>query len=252
MRIGWEKWLKYGQDDLAAAKYMFENQKYRHAAYLTQQALEKHVKSLWVAGGMENPELLGHDIVGYWVSQITKNLGEVEFGNKGLSKTEFKRVMKNLKKITKDMKCNNGLKDDIWMYSLGIYRSKSSQCLRNHVSEAERFFEKFSGVGDMDVIATRAKNRSHSYANGNIGDKAKIPSTAALATIPITKWILVTYPHSTYDRYPMFVKCDDGEKNVADLYVEYKTGLEILMNDVSDACTYLSIVAENLNTACRK
>lgn len=248
----WSEWLEYGEEDLTVAKDMFEKKNYKHAAYCMQQALEKHVKSLWVAGGIKDPKKLRHDIVGHFVCQITKNLGKWEFGKKGLSKKELCKSMETAESIIKAVGRDDGLKGEFWMRSLGIDIGDPSDCLEYYESKIKDFFNKTNNTNGIILIAAKARKRAHSYAKDRVSNPAKIPSAAAFATIGVTDLILLTYPHETYGRYPSFVKHKGEEKRVSDLYAEYSGGLETLIAKTDKACSYLSCVARDLDAALDK
>lgn len=247
----WSEWLEYGEEDLTVAKDMFEKKNYKHAAYCMQQALEKHVKSLWVAGGIKDPKKLGHDIVGNFVCRITKNLGKWEFDKKRLSQKEFCENMKITESIIKDIRRHDEIKGDFWMYSLGI-RTKLSKRLQDYESKIEACSKKTNNTNVIVLITTKAKSRAYSYAKDGVSNPAKIPSVAAFATIGVTDLILLTYPHETYGRYPSFVQYEGQKQRVSSLYAEYSGGLETLIAKTDKACSYLSCVARDLDAALNK
>ena len=248
----WAEWLERGEKDLTVAKDEFEKQNYGHTGYCLQQAIEKHVKSLWVAGGIEDPKKLGHDIVGYFVRQIIDNLQEWEFGKEGLSKKEFRESMQTSKDIIDDIRSDDGLKGEFWMHSIGIKIDEPSECLKGYETNIKERFQKTSNTNGIVLIVAKAKKRAHSFARDGASDPAKIQSTAALATIRVTGLILLTYPHETYGRYPSSVKHKGEEKSVSDLYAEYSGGLKTLMDDTVTACSDLSCVARDLGAALDK
>ena len=84
----WQEWLEYGKKDIKDARERFAENDYGQAAYMTQQALEKHVKSVWITCDMAQPKDLGHDIVGHIVGEIRKSLKEWEFDPKDYQKTK--------------------------------------------------------------------------------------------------------------------------------------------------------------------
>ena len=248
----WAEWLDYGKQDLEATKDAFEKKNYGHAAYCMQQALEKHIKSLWVAGGIEDPKKLGHDIVKYFVCKIIDNLKEWEFGKEGLSKKEFHESVQTADSIIKDIGRDDRLKGEFWMHSLGIDIGKPSECLKGYKAKINDCFQKTSNTNGIVLVAAKAKKQAHSYARDRVSDPAKIQSTAALATIRVTDLILLTYPHETYGRYPSFVQYNGEKTSVTDLYAEYSGGLKTLIADVDQACSDLSSVTRDLDAALNK
>ena len=252
MASSWADWLEYGEQDLQTAKDEFEKQNYGHAAYCMQQALEKHVKSLWVAGGIEDPKKLGHDIVGYFVRRIIDNLQEWEFGKDGLSEKEFRASMQTADSIIKDIGRDDKLQGEFWMHSLGIKIGDPSDCLQGYESKIKDCLKQTGNTSGIVLVAAKAKKQAHSFAKDGASDPAKIQSTAALATIRVTDLILLTYPHETYGRYPSFVKHKGEEKSVSDLYAEYSGGLETLIAKTDKACSDLSCVARDLGAALDK
>lgn len=87
----WKRWMERGAKDMCIAREAFRREDYEHAAYMTQQALEKYVKSIWIVGDMGQPKDLKHDIVGHLVSEIDEGLEKCEFGPSSMPKDNVKK-----------------------------------------------------------------------------------------------------------------------------------------------------------------
>ena len=253
MADDWHEWLEYGKKDIKDAKERFAENDYGQAAYMTQQALEKHVKSIWITCGMAQPKELGHDIVGHIVGKIRKSLKEWKFGAKGLSKDEIEKMMETAEGIVKEMKRDGEMKSAFWKHSLGIETASVPECFKKYMPEVEKVVGKNGDAKRiMRVVAKRAKTRTAGRARGRALKDAKMRAKVFASTIDAVELLMKVFPHSTYGHYPYSVECDDGTKRSSDLYVEYKENLKSLIDEVEKACGKLAVTAAGLAKARKK
>ena len=250
----WKRWRERGRKDLAIAEEMFTKQDYEHAAYMTQQALEKHVKAVWMVGGMGQPKDLSHDIVGHFVDKIQKDLKECEFSSNTMSKDEVEKMMQDVGRIVEDMQCHRSTRDALWKHSLGIEVTNVSKRFMKSVKVADEFLKEFKTYEHkIQIVRKQTKSKAKSYAEKPAFVKqAQIKTTTVMSIVCNMELIIKTIPHYIYGRYPSRVKWGNGERNASDLYVECKSGLRTLMDDVGKTCVYLHDVAKDLDTLCGK
>ena len=217
---------------------------------MAQQALEKHVKSIWIIGNMAQPKDLGHDIVGHIVGKIRKSLKEWEFDPKGLTKDEIEKIIEDTDEIVKEMKRDGEMKSVFWKYSLGIGTPGVPECFKKYMPEVEKIVGKNGDVKKiMRVAAKRAKTRTARRARGRALKDAVMRAKVIASTIAVMELLMKAFPHSTYGRYPYSVECDGGRKRSTDLYVEYKENLKSLIDDIEKACGKLAGAAAGLAKA---
>lgn len=247
----WKAWLERGQKDLQIAKEMLEKPDYEHAAYMTQQALEKHVKSVWIIGGGE-PKELSHDVVGYLVEEIQRDIKEDRFDSSVVPKEVAEKIAADLSKIRDDMRKQYSTKVAIWKHSIGIETTEVSGRLQGHVDAAEEFFKKYKGYeSQIFIIRKAAKSRAASYAEKpSYLKQGQIRTVALQAIMAVMKLIVETLPHETYGRYPIHIESE--KKNSIAVYAEQSSNLKKLVCKTDEECTYLSCVAENLAKARKK
>lgn len=251
MNNGWKAWLERGQKDLCIAK-MFEKTDCEHAAYMTQQALEKHIKAVWIAGNMGQPEDLGHDIVKRLVREIKENSEEFEFSSNTLSKKDAEELMESVEKIIDRMRERPATKAEYWKHSLNIASDKVPESLEKDGNKASEFLEKNQKRGVSILVMCRkveAKASGYGKMHGLV-ERAKIKTAVLLSISACTELIINTFPHNTYGRYPTLV---EPEKEISTaLYARQSDYVGKMLNEAEEVCTCLSVVAENLAKARKK
>ena len=250
MNDGWRAWLERGQKDLRIAR-MFEETDYEHAAYMAQQALEKHVKSVWVAGGMGQPKNLKHDIVRYLVSEIEESSEGFEFRSDTLSDKDVKEIRKHLKKVTGNMRKRSATEAEYWKHSLNIKSSQAPESLQEDADKAAKLLGKIlNRRGCILGIRRRAASKAAGYGQKHGLEQVEIRAEALIEIIKHMELIVKASPHNTYGRYPTLV---EPEKEISTaLYARQSEYVGKMLNEVEEACTCLSGVAENLAKARRK
>jgi len=251
----WEEWLLRGQKDLRVAKMMFEEKDYEHAAYMTQQALEKHVKAAWVMANMAQPKKLKHDIVGYILNKSIENFEEWEFVPSGLSKHELKENLEMSKYIINEMKKDGEVRSMFWKVSLGIEVNKLPACLDEYESKIKKV------VGDgkagnktnkvLRLVVKNAKKEASRYAKKRISGQKKMRANVGIATALVAGLLVATFPHNAYGRYP-YVICNGKEKKSAEIYVKRCKNLKNLIDCVEEACKKIAGMTKNVGRATRR
>ena len=247
----WKAWLERGKKDMDRATEAFAKQDYEHAAYMTQQALEKHIKSVWIAGDMGQPKDLGHDIAGHIVKEIKEGFEKCEFESSSLSRDGMEKTMDEVDEIIKDMQSHYSTKVAIWKDSLGIEVTKVSKRFDEHAENAKERLKDFNGRNEIHIVRKKAESKASSYAESHISvQSVQIRTTAVMAIVSAMELIIRTFPHVTYGRYPIYV--EDEKMDSAAIYAKQAPHLEKLSRRTDKECAYLSGVAENLAKARKK
>lgn len=252
MKDDWQAWLERGKKDTDRVTDALEKQDYEHAAYMAQQALEKHVKSVWIVSDMGNPKDLKHDIMGHIVDAMRDGFKTCEFDSSSLSKADMTKTADLVASIMKDMREHYSTKVAFWRHSLGIDVTEVSERFAGHAEEADKFLANFKSGGDeLRIVSRKAASKASSYAKSHIAvEQAKIRTVAVLAIFSTVELIIKTFPHSTYGRYPNYIDKDGAEST--EIYARRADDLKKLLDETKEACRRLSEVASDLGRAKHK
>ena len=245
----WKAWQARSKKDMDRAVDAFAKKDYEHAAYMTQQALEKHVKSVWIIGGGE-PKELNHGIVERIVEEIQKNIKEGKFYSSILPKKAAEKLALDLCEVMGDMQEHYTTQVATWKHSIGIETTGASGRFGRHVKAAQKFLNGNGGLeNQIHKIQKIAQSKVNSYAQKPASSvtQAQIKTDALLAIAYVTEVIIKTLPHETYGRYPTYIE-PENEISTS-IYVKQFRKLDKLMKETKQACAYLSCVAENLARA---
>ena len=247
----WKAWLERGKKDMDRATEAFAKQDYEHAAYMTQQALEKHVKSVWIASGMGQPKDLGHDIVGHLVLEIKKSSKEFDFHSDTLSDKDVKEIRKHLEKIIDKMQKRPATEAEYWKHSLNIESPCVPENLQKDAIKAAKLLRKIlNRRGCIMGIRRRAGSKASNYREKHGLERIEMRAEALMAIIKHIELILKTSPHNTYGRYPTLV---EPEKEISTaLYARQSEDVCRMRDEVEKACGKLAVTAAGLAKARKK
>lgn len=247
MRNQWKAWLERGQKDLQIAKDMFEKKDYEHAAYMTQQALEKHAKAVWITGGGE-PDDLKHDIVIHLVDEINEHIDKGELNSELLS-TKREEIMGHVQEVMCKMRDRPATRIAFWSQSLSLENTNVPKGLQDEGDYAYKFMQDLRDrIGDTQIICRKAEAKATSYGTKpGSTEPSKLKTTAIIALIPCIELIVRTFPHNTYGRYPTYI---ESEKEISTtLYARQFCKLDKMVRETEKLCTFLSFIAGNLAKA---
>ena len=238
----WKAWLERGKKDMNRATEAFAKRDYEHAAYMTQQALEKHVKSVLAADGVEELKSWRHDILTKFVKDVKSNIRNSYFDHSILSKNEANTMACEMDAIIKCLKCDDS-NIAVWKHSLGVKKINEPPCFKERKITVIKLGSDVA-VAKIQILRKKTKSQAHSHASSKKRvQQIKIRSVSTMAFLATANVLIETFPHLTYGRYPDIV----GGVSTTGIYTRHAEGLRELMVRTDDACAFLAEIAESVS-----
>ena len=242
MKNQWKAWLERGQKDLQAAECAFEKLDYMHAAHMTQQGLEKHLKAVLAADGVEDLKSWGHDFLTKFVRDVKSNVTNGYFDHKMLPQNEANVMACELESIVQCLKCDD-TNIAIWKYSLGMKKVGNPDCLKKRKITITKLSSDAT-MAKIDILRTKTKSQARSHAQSKKPvQPIKIQKASTMALLSVADVLIETLPHFEYGRFPNRV----DRVSTASIYTKHADGLNDLRARVGRACTFLAEIAESLD-----
>ena len=222
-----EMFRKQAIKDQKTSKLLFKNEDFGNSAYHMQQCLEKHTKSLILKYKISNNLIKSHMPIHSLTVELIKKCRTQQ--NKQNSYAVRKRLLEMLSLLEKVEACsyqNEELKILIWKQSLGI---------PNSIEENKKLEDLKHKAMKPINIANYTKDEYKELKAEIKQNKTLKQCEYFLYLFRLDKFIeiiLRVFSHETIGRYPIKI----NGKNSANLYIEYKDGLENLLNDANDVC----------------
>jgi HEPN domain-containing protein len=223
--VDWKDFRKQSQSDIAASKLLYKAEDYGNAAYHLQQAVEKHIKCILLAGGLmpKRTHLPLSEFLEEFIKGIAdfKNIAErhnvqVFDSDTRESTTQFldqSRII--VEALAQD---KPSFRNALWKNSLGIplidrqEEAVFQQCpiFRRHAKLKITIIRGW--LNDADIS---------NFDNDPVIKRLKYYKTP----VELGPTLAATFPHEDVGRYPTDIRTKKGLKNSVDLYEEHKKEL---------------------------
>ena len=242
MKNQWKAWLERGQKDLQAAECAFGKRDYMHAAHMTQQGLEKHLKATLVADGVADIKSWGHDFLTKFVKNIKSNVTNGYFDHNTLPQNKANVMVCELESIVQCLKCDDA-NIAVWKHSLGMKKIGNPDCFKKRKITITKLSSDVAMV-KIDILRTKTKSQARSHTQSKKPVRPiKIHEVSTMALLSVADVLIETFPHFEYGRFPNHV----DRVSTASIYTEHADGLNDLRIRVDSACTFLAEIAESLD-----
>jgi hypothetical protein len=225
--------LKQSQSDMAACNLLYEAGNYGNAAYLLQQAVEKHVKYILLHGGLM-PKRKTHLPLSEFLEEFVTGMADFKTiaGKYNVqifdshTKESLTQLLDQSRIIMEALaEGKASFLSALWKNSLGIplvdlqEEAVFQQCpvFRRHAKLKITILRGFESETDRDNFDNDPQiKRLHYYK----------------PIVELGPTIAATHPHAEVGRYPTDINTTKGVKNSVELYEERKGELRKLIDQV--------------------